>query len=116
MGLLRAGELAEHVHRKDFLPSELWAIAKKVKEIVQNLVDNALKHSEGRTVEIDVALAPGREAVRLTVRDAGPGIAADVLPHLAGVVHRYEVGVVQSGGQPRFLLEAAAQVAKGNAV
>ena len=54
----------------------------KVKEIVQNLVDNALKHSGGRTVEIDVALAPEREAVRLTVRDAGPGIAADVLPHL----------------------------------
>jgi DNA modification methylase len=29
------GELAENVHRKDFLPSELWAIAKKVKEIVR---------------------------------------------------------------------------------
>ncbi len=54
----------------------------KVKEIVQNLVDNALKHSDGGTVEIEVALAPEREAVRLTVRDAGPGIAADVLPHL----------------------------------
>ena len=54
----------------------------KVKEIVQNLVDNALKHSDGRTVEIEVVLAPERQAVRLTVRDAGPGIAADVLPHL----------------------------------
>jgi len=54
----------------------------KVKEIVQNLVDNALKHSDGRSVEIEVALAPEREAVRLTVRDGGPGIAADVLPHL----------------------------------
>jgi ParB family chromosome partitioning protein len=29
------GELAENVHRKDFLPSELWAIAKKVKEVVR---------------------------------------------------------------------------------
>jgi hypothetical protein len=28
------GELAENVHRKDFLPSELWAIAQKVKEVV----------------------------------------------------------------------------------
>ena len=54
----------------------------KVKEIVQNLVDNALKHSDGRAVEIEVALAPEREVVRLTVRDVGPGIAADVLPHL----------------------------------
>jgi SAM-dependent methyltransferase len=32
------GELAENVHRKDFLPSELWAIAQKVKEIVRTPV------------------------------------------------------------------------------
>jgi SAM-dependent methyltransferase len=32
------GELAENVHRKDFLPSELWAIAKKVKERVKRPV------------------------------------------------------------------------------
>ncbi len=32
------GELVENVHRKDFLPSELWAIAKKVKEIVKTPV------------------------------------------------------------------------------
>jgi signal transduction histidine kinase len=54
----------------------------KVKEIVQNLVDNALKHGEGRRVEVEVGLAPDRGSVRITVRDAGPGIAADLLPHL----------------------------------
>jgi signal transduction histidine kinase len=54
----------------------------KVKEIVQNLVDNALKHGDDRRVDVDVALAPDRRTVRITVRDAGPGIAADVLPHL----------------------------------
>ena len=32
------GELAENVHRKDFLPSELWAIAKKVMERVKTPV------------------------------------------------------------------------------
>ncbi|TMB21677.1 MAG: HAMP domain-containing histidine kinase [Deltaproteobacteria bacterium] len=59
----------------------------KVKEIVQNLVDNALKHGGGRAVEVEVTLAPEHEAVRLTVRDAGPGIAADVLPHLFEPFH-----------------------------
>jgi signal transduction histidine kinase len=54
----------------------------KVKEIVQNLVDNALKHGEDRRVDVEVVLAPDGETVRITVRDAGPGIAADVLPHL----------------------------------
>jgi signal transduction histidine kinase len=54
----------------------------KVKEIVQNLVDNALKHSDGRRVDVAVELVPARETVRITVRDAGSGIAAEVLPHL----------------------------------
>jgi signal transduction histidine kinase len=54
----------------------------KVKEILQNLIDNALKHSDGRDVDVDVGLVPDRDAVRVTVRNAGPGIAADVLPHL----------------------------------
>jgi signal transduction histidine kinase len=67
------------------LPAELPPLRTdrvKVKQIVQNLVDNALKHSGGGPVDIDVALASERGVVRITVRDAGPGIAADVLPHL----------------------------------
>jgi signal transduction histidine kinase len=54
----------------------------KVKEIVQNLIDNALKHGAGAPVEVDVAFAPDRECVRITVRDQGPGIPAEILPHL----------------------------------
>jgi signal transduction histidine kinase len=53
----------------------------KVKEILQNLVDNALRHGAAGCVEIEVGLA-GDDLVRLTVRDAGPGIAPDVLAHL----------------------------------
>jgi hypothetical protein len=41
-----AGELAENVHRKDFLPSELWAVAKEVMELVQ-----APPGRPGKTVE-----------------------------------------------------------------
>jgi signal transduction histidine kinase len=55
----------------------------KVKQIVQNLVDNALKHGTGGRVDVEVAPAgPGRDTVHITVRDTGPGIAPDVLPHL----------------------------------
>jgi signal transduction histidine kinase len=54
----------------------------KLKEIVQNLVGNALAHG-GAPVVLEVALVAEREdTVRITVRDAGPGIATDVLPHL----------------------------------
>jgi signal transduction histidine kinase len=54
----------------------------KVKEILQNLLDNALRHRGLGPVEVDVTLAADRAAVRVTVRDTGPGIAADVLPGL----------------------------------
>lgn len=54
----------------------------KLKEIVQNLLDNALKHAGEATVEVDANLAPDGERLRLTVRDHGPGIPAEVAPHL----------------------------------
>lgn len=53
----------------------------KVKEIVQNLVGNALKHG-APPVALDAALVPGEARVRVTVRDAGPGIANTVQAHL----------------------------------
>ncbi len=53
----------------------------KVKEIVQNLVDNALKH--GRPpVGVEVVSVPDRGLVRITVRDHGAGIPPAILPHL----------------------------------
>ncbi len=54
----------------------------KVKEIVQNLVDNALKHAGDAPVAVDATLAGGGETARITVRDGGPGIPPDVLPRL----------------------------------
>ena len=50
--------------------------ATSLERAVLNLIDNAAKFSPGR--EVEVAL---REGV-LTVRDHGPGIAEDELPHV----------------------------------
>lgn len=48
--------------------------------VVGNLVENAIKHATPDTaVELDIATA---DAVTLTVRDQGPGVAAAVVPHL----------------------------------
>jgi signal transduction histidine kinase len=54
----------------------------KVKEIIQNLIDNALKHGADAPVEVGIGLSPDRDTVRVTVRDGGPGIAAELLQRL----------------------------------
>lgn len=52
----------------------------RVRQILQNLVDNALRFTDHGTVAIAADRVDG--TVRLSVTDTGPGIAADDLPHL----------------------------------
>jgi len=59
--------------------SESWIVAdgRRMEQVVENLLVNALRYvPSGGTVSLSVS------GGRLTVRDDGPGIAADALPHL----------------------------------
>ena len=57
------------------------ADADKLKQMLINLVDNAIKFSRPRS-EVRLAIERGAEGLRLTVQDQGPGIAAADAPHL----------------------------------
>ena len=50
-----------------------------LKQVVLSLVDNALKHTDG---EIRLTSAIKDEQVTISVRDAGPGIEPEMLPHV----------------------------------
>jgi signal transduction histidine kinase len=68
----------------------------RLRQALENLVSNALAHAEGTPVVVEVAeeqRAEGAWAV-LRVRDAGPGIAPDVLPTLFA---RFARGTHSSG-------------------
>jgi two-component system sensor histidine kinase MprB len=55
----------------------IFADGRRMEQVVENLLVNALRYvPTGGTVSLRVAQG------RLTVRDDGPGIAADALPHL----------------------------------
>jgi two-component system sensor histidine kinase MprB len=58
-------------------PSPMIGRARQLQRLIDNLVDNALKFSPPGT-PVEVSVAPGR----LEVRDHGPGIAEEDLPHL----------------------------------
>jgi len=57
---------------------EVYADADKVAQVLTNLVENAVKYSDGGTVTISGRTADG--AVEVAVRDQGAGIPADQIP------------------------------------
>lgn len=66
-------------------------------EVVSNLVFNALKFTPaGGTVALQAR--PERDAVRVTVRDTGPGIPADQLPNLFGRFQQFGDSRSRKGG------------------
>lgn len=55
--------------------------ARKIQQVLNNLVSNAIKHSHGGSTVQIVVEASGSTA-RVTVRDEGEGIAEESIPHL----------------------------------
>ena len=84
----------------------------KVKQILQNLIDNALKYGGGR-VDLRIVVAPGRDLVRLVVRDAGAGIASELLPH---VFEPFRRGSERGTGFGLYLVRSFADVLGGRVV
>jgi signal transduction histidine kinase len=53
----------------------------RTREVLSNLLSNALRYTpRGGTVRVGASVADGK--VRVSVRDSGPGIAAEALPHI----------------------------------
>lgn len=72
--------LVVHVER----PCPVDADPGRITQALGNLISNAVRHTPaGGTVTVTAARRPGpRATVELQVRDTGPGIAADDLPHV----------------------------------
>ncbi|WP_293900851.1 ATP-binding protein [Phenylobacterium sp.] len=83
----RAGERGVELRLEiaDDLPQALMFDALRLRQVLFNLVGNALKFTERGAVVIAAELTAqdgGTARVHLAVRDTGPGIAAEHLPHL----------------------------------
>lgn len=61
--------------------------ADKMKQVVLNLVHNAIQHTDAKSGEIGLALQQsGQDQVELCVQDNGAGIASE---HIASVFDRF---------------------------
>ncbi|MBO4837653.1 MAG: HAMP domain-containing protein [Clostridia bacterium] len=68
---------------------DMYADRTKLQQVVYNLMENAFKYTqEGGTIWVTLQRS-GRSAV-LTVRDNGPGIAAEHLPHIFDRFYRVD--------------------------
>lgn len=63
------------------VPKRLLGDTLRLRQIVVNLVDNAIKYTPAGRVEVSARLAE-TVGLRLRVQDTGPGIPPDVMPHL----------------------------------
>ena len=52
----------------------------RLKQVFLNLLDNAIKYGGGKSIEVD--LSASAEHILISVRDHGPGIPTDELPHV----------------------------------
>ena len=55
----------------------------RMRLLLRNLLDNALRHGAGAAQPPELHLQPDGAGIRITVRDHGPGVPQDQLPHLA---------------------------------
>jgi signal transduction histidine kinase len=87
-----AAERAELAHgsgpRLDLPDAPAVAVADRdrIDQVLANLVDNAYRHGEGREVALRLEKA-GADRWRITVADAGPGLAPEARAHLFEPFH-----------------------------
>jgi two-component system sensor histidine kinase BaeS len=71
------------------VPVMLYADAERLAQVLSNLLENAVRHTpSGGTVEARLEVRPGK--VDLEVRDSGPGISPEALPHIFERFYRAE--------------------------
>lgn len=68
----------------------------RLREVITNLFDNAVKYTDSGTVSL--GLTGNNEVVQLSVRDTGPGIPAEDIPHLFQKFYRVDNSATRTIG------------------
>jgi len=89
-------------------PVLIWADARLMAMVVEQLLDNARRHTPAGT-RIDITVAARETDAVLTVEDNGPGVADEILPHLFERFYRSDTARPREGG-PGLGLTATASI------
>ena len=90
-----------------------WADPERIVQVLSNVVGNALKFTpEGGTVQIRVVQAGFR--IRFEVRDTGPGIASQHLPHVFDRFWRANAGGPKGTGLGLYIAKGIVESHRGD--
>ena len=92
-------DLDIHWHPGDSLRQPIVTDPRRVRQILDNLVSNAIKYTPRGGITIEAEVVPGPARLRLEVRDTGIGIATDMLEHIF---------------EPFYRVASASQLAEGS--
>ena len=63
---------------------------KRIYQVFRNIIGNAIKHSPEQNLSINIDLYNREETICIDIRDNGPGISADKLPHIFDRFYRID--------------------------
>ena len=70
----------------------------RMRLLLRNLLDNALRHSASAPLPPELSLRAAGQGLQIEIRDHGPGVPEDQLPHLAQAFYRPESARTRSTG------------------
>lgn len=82
--VLQRWALTSHHHFELIMPSDMPPIPAdpyRIEQVLNNLLSNVVRYTPERTLTT-ISLQTSRSEVQLSVRDRGPGVAPEHLPHL----------------------------------
>ena len=70
--------------QSEYTPRDVWMNADKgrITQVVSNLIDNAMKFTEGGKISISTEIAENGKIAVVSVKDTGSGIDSDMVPRL----------------------------------
>jgi signal transduction histidine kinase len=88
--------------------------ATRIRLLIRNLLDNALRHSANAEQPPELSLRALGQGVQIEVRDHGPGVPEDQLPHLAQAFYRPESARTRATGGVSLGLYLCKRVAQAH--
>ncbi|MEI8288522.1 MAG: PAS domain S-box protein [Verrucomicrobiota bacterium] len=97
----RARQLAFTIKKGGWVPESIRADQQKIRQILSNLLGNAVKFTKTGGIELKVSAKPdagNKVWLNFAVTDSGPGIAPDELSHVFEKFHQGKLGRQSESG------------------